>query len=237
MLFPWKISGLGYLVLNFLRILNVVSLFGVIAAAIVMLIKTFIVNGYFFFDSLTHVITIVFSIFLIISEVPSFERVRSWYRINFPLLSYESGVAPVGLLMIIDGALVLGNLNNNSLSNDDFGRPFYSTIIAGGILPFISGILNIIASFVFSNKKMRITSRMVRKFGSSGAEKVTHDTVYSNGRSHSGSPDLERAMSQNSRAPMMRPQTARSASVYSVTTNGRHIDHPMPPAPAHYGPF
>ena len=234
MLFPWKISGLGYLILNFLRILNVISLSGVIAAAVVMLVKTFIVNGYFFFDSLTHVVTIFFSIFLILSEFPMFERIRSWYRINFPLLSYESGVAPVGLLLIIDGALVLSNLNNNSLNDAIFGHTFYSIIIAGGILPFVSGILNIIASFVFSNRKMRITSRMIRKFGSTGAERVTSDTLYPNGRSHS---DIERAMSQNSRAPIMRPGTGRSGSVYSVTTNGRHVDQPAHPAPAHYGVF
>ncbi|CAF9908848.1 MAG: hypothetical protein GOMPHAMPRED_006335 [Gomphillus americanus] len=238
---PFKINGVGYLILNILRVLNIISLLGAVAAAIVLLIKTFIVNGYFFFDSIIHVVIFVFSIFLLISEAPIFERIRIWYSNNFPLLSYQSGVATLGLFMVIDGSLVLSNLNNDYANSADYGRSFYSAVIAGGLLPFIVGILNIIASLLFRNRKQGITSRMIRKYGSVGAEKIAHDVSWQDNRSYAETQDEERPMSQASHAPMAenaarfaqtyRPGTARSVSEYSTTTNG----NPIKPAPAHYG--
>ena len=170
-----------------------------------------------------------------------FERVRIWYSNNFPLLSYQSGVASLGLFMIIDGSLVLSNLNNDYTNSSGYGRSFYSAVIAGGLLPFIVGVLNIIASLLFRNRKQGVNSRMIRKYGSVEAEKIAHDVNWQDNQSFAETHDEERPMSQGSHAPIaenaaqfahtFRPGTARSVSEYSTTTNG----NPAKPVPAHYG--
>lgn len=54
-----RLAGAGYVVLNVLRVLNIIGLMAVVAASIVMLVKTFIVSKFFFFDGVSHVITAV----------------------------------------------------------------------------------------------------------------------------------------------------------------------------------
>ena len=59
--FGGSLAGAGYLILNVIRVLNIISLLAVIAASSVMLVKTFIVSKFFFFDGCQHVIEIVIS--------------------------------------------------------------------------------------------------------------------------------------------------------------------------------
>jgi hypothetical protein len=55
--FKSSLSGPGYIVLNIIRVCNIVCLLAVVAASICMLFKTFIVSKFFFFDGVSHVIT------------------------------------------------------------------------------------------------------------------------------------------------------------------------------------
>lgn len=50
------LAGSGYLVLNVIRAMNITALLAVIAASVVMLVKTFNNNTFFFFDACEHVI-------------------------------------------------------------------------------------------------------------------------------------------------------------------------------------
>lgn len=59
--FGRSLAGAGYVVLNVIRVLNIISLLAVIAASSVMLVKTFIVSKFFFFDACGHVIEIIIS--------------------------------------------------------------------------------------------------------------------------------------------------------------------------------
>lgn len=59
--FPKKLAGAGYVVLNIIRVMNITALLAVIAASSVMLVKTFIVSKFFFFDACEHIIRIVMS--------------------------------------------------------------------------------------------------------------------------------------------------------------------------------
>ena len=59
--FGRSLAGAGYVVLNAIRAMNIISLLAVIAASSVMLVKTFIVSRFFFFDACGHVIEIIVS--------------------------------------------------------------------------------------------------------------------------------------------------------------------------------
>lgn len=55
--FERSLAGPGYVVLNTIRVCNIICLLSVIAAAFVMLVKTFVVSKFFFFDGVSHIIT------------------------------------------------------------------------------------------------------------------------------------------------------------------------------------
>ena len=59
--FGKDLAGPGYIILNVIRVLNIICLLAVIAASGVMLVKTFIVSKFFFFDAVSHVIAISIS--------------------------------------------------------------------------------------------------------------------------------------------------------------------------------
>jgi hypothetical protein len=59
--FGKSLLGAGYVVLNVMRVINVIALLSAIAASSVMLVKTFIVSKFYFFDASEHVIRIIMS--------------------------------------------------------------------------------------------------------------------------------------------------------------------------------
>ena len=56
-----SLAGPGYIILNTIRVMNIISLVAIIAASSVMLVKTFVVSKFFFFDAVSHVITALLS--------------------------------------------------------------------------------------------------------------------------------------------------------------------------------
>ena len=59
--FKKSLAGPGYIVLNVIRVLNIIVLLACVAASFVMLVKTFVVSKFFFFDAVSHVITGILS--------------------------------------------------------------------------------------------------------------------------------------------------------------------------------
>ncbi len=55
--FKRSLAGPGYIVLNTLRVMNIIALLSCVAASFVMLVKTFVVSKFFFFDGVTHLVT------------------------------------------------------------------------------------------------------------------------------------------------------------------------------------
>ena len=55
--FKRSLAGPGYIILNALRAANIVALLAVVVASCVMLVKTFVVSKFFFFDAISHIIT------------------------------------------------------------------------------------------------------------------------------------------------------------------------------------
>lgn len=56
-----SLAGPGYIILNGVRVMNIIGFLAVIAASVVMLVKTSVSSKFFFFDAVTHVLTAVTS--------------------------------------------------------------------------------------------------------------------------------------------------------------------------------
>lgn len=156
-----SLAGPGYIFLNTIRVMNIIGLIAVIAASAVMLVKTFVVSKFFFFDAVSHVVTAFLSsesdlefqiecmqnnnfipVFLIITELPLF---RNYIARNWPLFSPSSGFVTLGITMIVLGVSILGNLNKEATSQKSLGKSFWQIVISSGILVVILGVVNLFA--------------------------------------------------------------------------------------------
>lgn len=54
---PKSLAGPGYIILNGIRVMNIIGFMAVITASIVMLVKTSVDSKFFFFDAISHVLT------------------------------------------------------------------------------------------------------------------------------------------------------------------------------------
>lgn len=54
-----SLAGPGYIILNGIRVANIVALLAVIAGSLVMLVKTSVASKFFFFDAVSHVLTAI----------------------------------------------------------------------------------------------------------------------------------------------------------------------------------
>ncbi|KAL8832322.1 MAG: hypothetical protein Q9170_004934 [Blastenia crenularia] len=167
--FKKPLAGPGYIILNIIRAMNITALLAVIIASFAMLVKTFIVSKFFFFDAVSHVVTAFLSMFLILTETPLF---RSYFSRNWPLLSLNASFLTLGILMIIVGVSILGNLNKEATSQASLGTSYWRIVIASGILTLILGVANIFASYIFRQKKLGVTARQVRAYGAVAAQKL-----------------------------------------------------------------
>lgn len=167
--FKKSLAGPGYVVLNVIRVMNVIALLSVVAASFVMLVKTFVVSKFFFFDGVSHLVTGCVSILLILTEISLFKR---YTANNWPLLSPAHGFVTLGIIMIIIGVSILGNLNKQATSEGSLGTTFWRLVIASGIVVSILGVANIFASYMFRQKSLGITARQVRDHGAVAPQKV-----------------------------------------------------------------
>jgi hypothetical protein len=54
-----SLAGPGYVILQGIRVMNIIGLLAVIAGSIVMLVKTSVASKFFFFDAVSHVLTAI----------------------------------------------------------------------------------------------------------------------------------------------------------------------------------
>lgn len=59
--FKKSLAGPGYVVLNTIRVMNIIVLLTCVIGSFVMLVKTFVISKFFFFDAVSHVITGILS--------------------------------------------------------------------------------------------------------------------------------------------------------------------------------
>jgi hypothetical protein len=151
-----RLAGPGFVILNIIRAMNITSFVAVIIASIVMVVKTFTISKFFFFDAATHIITaltsstpprpfcqvLTLAVFLLISECSIF---KEYYARVWPVLSPAHGFTFLGSAMLALGNNILGNMNKEATSQKSLGLPFWRLVIASGIVVFIFGFVNIVA--------------------------------------------------------------------------------------------
>ncbi|KAF2085845.1 hypothetical protein K490DRAFT_11756, partial [Saccharata proteae CBS 121410] len=157
-----SLAGPGYIILNIVRVMNIIGLLAVCTASVVMMVKTFIVSKFFFFDACNHVITALFSLFFIASEA---SLLRTYFAKNWPLLSPDHGFVALGFGMCLLGINTLGNLNKEATSQKSLGLAFWRIVIGSGILILVLGVINVVASYIFRDTRLGITARRVRSHG------------------------------------------------------------------------
>ena len=237
-----KFAGSGYIVLNVLRTLNIIVLTMAAVAAVLMMIKTFVVskvipsanspfpNGayqltpptkFFIFDAVSHLITTLITLFLILSEIP-LPFVRNYFARNWPLLSTSSGLTALGLAIIGVGISLLGSLNNAANSEDSLGTPFWRIVTSAGILCCFIGLFDIILSYVYRNKEDGITARMLRAHGATDAKvRVTAEKNYRY-PSSTNSPHLSRGTTVRDHRRAEPPAVAETRASRFMKRFSRH---------------
>ncbi|PIG80703.1 hypothetical protein AARAC_008829 [Aspergillus arachidicola] len=168
-----SLAGPGFVILNAIRVLNIIALLDIIAACAVMLVKISLLSSFFFFEAASHVMTAGVSIILIISELPFF---RGYFDHNWPLLGQDSGFITLALAMLILGVSILGDLNTEATSQESLGTSFWQIVLSAGILAMIMSAINLVASFVFADRSSGVTARHVRVYGAVAPQKVVKRT-------------------------------------------------------------
>ncbi|RAH74635.1 uncharacterized protein BO66DRAFT_407980 [Aspergillus aculeatinus CBS 121060] len=164
-----SLAGPGYVILNAIRVINIIVFLDIIAASAVMLVKISLLTSFFFFEAVSRVATAGVSIFLIISELPI---LRAYFDRNWPLLGQESGFITLAIAMLVLGVGVLGDLNTKATSQESLGMPFWRLVLSAGILSMIMSVVNVAASFVFSDRDIGVSARHVRLYGAVAPQKV-----------------------------------------------------------------
>ncbi|EEH33333.1 hypothetical protein PAAG_04383 [Paracoccidioides lutzii Pb01] len=171
MAFKRSLAGPGYIILNAIRVLNIICLLSVIAACTVMLVKTSLVSNFFVFDAMTNVISTFISIFLILTEVNLFPV---YFASHWPVFSSESGFLALGITMVLLGIMTLGCLNREDMASEILGIAFWRIVIAAGIVIIVFGFINIITNFIYRVKKQGVTARHIRTHGAIDLDAISN---------------------------------------------------------------
>ncbi|KAI9038493.1 uncharacterized protein KD926_010705 [Aspergillus affinis] len=215
-----SLAGPGYVVLNAIRVLNIIVFLDIIAANVVMLVKISLLSSFFFFEAVTHSMVAGVSIFLIISELPFF---RGYFDRNWPLLGQESGFITLALVMMMLGMSVLGDLNTPATSQESLGLAFWRIVLSAGILAMVMSVVNVISSFIFTNRDAGVSARHVRVYGAVAPQKV----VTRNGSQRS----LQLGLKREDSLPTYSPHSPvrRQSSMRSMSRFPLKISRPVNP--------
>ncbi|OJJ44798.1 hypothetical protein ASPZODRAFT_153673 [Penicilliopsis zonata CBS 506.65] len=164
-----SLAGPGYVILNTIRVLNIIVLMDMIAACVVMLVKIKLQTSFFFFEAVSHVATAGACIFLIVSELPILNK---YFDRHWPALGQDAGFLTLSLAMLIMGVGLLGDLNYTVNDSSSIGLVFWRIIISAGILALVMSVINIVATFVFCDRNAGVTARHVRLYGAVAPQKV-----------------------------------------------------------------
>ncbi|AEO71695.1 3f7a26af-ae52-418b-b2e1-fe70533629b0 [Thermothielavioides terrestris] len=165
-----KLLGIGHVVLNVLRALNLIGLAAVMLASMAMPVLSGFTGNFFFFDTLTHVFVFLISAVLFYSELP-IPWFKAAFRRTWPVLGPDHSLAWLGFGMIFIGFQVLGDLIKPAYTTDSIGWAWWRAFLASGILAITFGFFNIFGAMVFrasvieKGVRIKATSRMIRTHG------------------------------------------------------------------------
>jgi len=218
-----SLAGPGYVILNIIRALNIIVFLDIIAAGVVMLVRINIVNGFFFFEAVSHVIIVGISIFLIVSELPI---LRGYFDRNWPLLGQDSSFLPLSVVMMTVGVAVLGDLNKATASDSALGLAFWRIVVSAGILAIIMSAVNVLASFIFRDDEGGVTARHVRAYGAVAPSKVL-DRSSSQKSFQLGLSRQDSLPTYRTHSPISRPLSVRNGNRFPLKIS--------PPMSEHHG--
>ncbi|KAJ5483574.1 hypothetical protein N7530_002820 [Penicillium desertorum] len=168
-----SLAGPGYVILNVIRVLNIITFMDLIAACAVLLAKIDMLNSFFFFEAVTHAVVALVSLFMIISELPV---LQSYFDSHWPMFGQESSFYSLGGIMMILGVATLGNLNTKAMTQETIGMTFWRIIISAGVLAMIVSVVNVVASYIFSDPETGVSARQVRVDGAVAPQKAMSRT-------------------------------------------------------------
>ncbi|KAJ3499222.1 hypothetical protein NLG97_g525 [Lecanicillium saksenae] len=168
-----SLHGVGYFVLQALRVCTVITLLAAGAGCWVLIIKVDKYKSFFVFQCISLFFTSIGCLFLIFAEFPVIKFVRHFYRNSWPVLSDSHGLGWMGAAIIIIGCHILGSLNEQGYDTDAFSGHFAQLVLSSGVLCIIFGVLNIISALVWRDAKQGITSRDIRAHGSLAGDHAT----------------------------------------------------------------
>ncbi|KAK0635068.1 hypothetical protein B0T17DRAFT_481346 [Bombardia bombarda] len=173
-----KVRGAGLLVLNGLRAFTIISLLVAMVGSWAMIVMSGLSGHFAFFDTATHFFVSGICVFLIISELCLF---KGYFERNWPVLSPSHSLAFLGLVLIIIGCQILGDLTKEAYNVKNLGLAMWRLVISAGILSIAHGFFNLIASLVFRDSKGGITARHIRSSGyqATPQDKEFYDTYSS----------------------------------------------------------
>jgi hypothetical protein len=173
-------------------------------------------------------------VFLLASELSLF---RGFFARNWPLLSPAHGFVTLALAMVVLGINMLGNLNKEVASQESLGLAFWRLVIASGILIFILGWMNLIASYVFRDRSKGITARQVRAHGAVAIHKTP---MPQSAHSSPSAPELAQSYINNpitptkSSNPFRIMHSERRDSILPSYHTSSPASPPSPPYPTHH---
>ncbi|KAL2833273.1 hypothetical protein BDW59DRAFT_138399 [Aspergillus cavernicola] len=168
-----SLAGPGYVILNALRVINIIVFLDMVAAHIVMLIKIDLLTDFFFFQAVSHAVAIGICLFLLVSELPFF---RNYFDRHWPSLGEDSGFLTLAFAMLILGIGALGDLNTPATSQEELGLTFWRIIISAGILALVVSVINAAANFAFADRDIGVSARHVRVYGAVAPQKIASRT-------------------------------------------------------------
>ncbi|KAF4587649.1 hypothetical protein GQ602_004342 [Ophiocordyceps camponoti-floridani] len=160
------LRGAGMVVLQMMRACTVITLASVAASCWVLILKVDRESSYFVFECATDFFRFILCLVLIISEFPVINFVKGYFRRNWPVVSDQHGLVWLGIIMLLIGCDMFGNLNRPAYEAEKLGPHYSKLVLASSVLVIVFGGLNMICSFIWRDASDGITCRDVRSNGS-----------------------------------------------------------------------
>ncbi|KAI9155390.1 hypothetical protein HJFPF1_07973 [Paramyrothecium foliicola] len=212
-------KGVGMVVLQVLRVLSVISLTAAIVSCWLLILKIDKDRSWFPFEGASLFFLSCLPIFLIVSEFPVIRFLKNYFERTWPAVGPKAGLGWLGTGMVVVGCNLLGKLNQAAFDSKKMGDPFRQLVMAAGILNLIFGVLNVLCTFIWGDRKSDISAREVRSKGSLAEANKEYLPKYT--------PD-----DYSSRAPSTRKEKARSKFISMFWkgdgTERPNISGPMP---------
>jgi hypothetical protein len=159
-------KGVGMIVLQVLRVLSVITLLASVASCWLLIIKIEHKRKWYPFEGASLFFLSCLPLFLILSEFPMVRFLKNYFQRAWPAVGPEAGLGWLGTGMAVIGCNLLGKLNQPAFDSKKMGDSFRQLVMAAGILNLIFGVLNVMCTFIWSDRQAGVSARQVRSKGS-----------------------------------------------------------------------